>query len=134
MNTENASAPEVQVRELLETWAKAVRARDTEAVLAHHSPEIVMFDVPPPEQWRGMQKYRESWQLFFNYFPREGGLFEIVEMDITASGDLAYGYGLLRCGRKDDWFPVRFTVCLRRIEGAWTIVHEHHSVPVGPAK
>jgi hypothetical protein len=26
-------------------------------------------------------------------------------------------------------FPVRLTVILRKVAGAWTIVHEHHSVP-----
>ncbi|MGH8593035.1 MAG: nuclear transport factor 2 family protein [Gammaproteobacteria bacterium] len=30
-------------------------------------------------------------------------------------------------------FP-RLTECLRRIDGGWTIVHEHHSVPADPAK
>lgn len=47
----------------------------------------------------------------------------------VAVGDLACGYGLLRCGKPGDTFPVRLTVCLRRLDGAWTIVHEHHSVP-----
>jgi uncharacterized protein (TIGR02246 family) len=128
MATRNA-APEAQVRDLLDAWTKAVRARDLKAVLARHSPAIVMFDVPPPEQWRGLQKYRESWELFFKHFPHEGGVFEITEMDIHADGDLAYGYGLLRCGRQGETFPVRLTVCLRRIDGSWTIIHEHHSVP-----
>lgn len=131
MATRSPSAPEAQVRERLDEWTKAVRARDIEGVLAHHSPDMVMFDVPPPDQWRGMKAYRESWELFFRYFPKEGGVFEITEMDIVVSGDLACGYGLLRCGERgaSDTFPVRLTVCLRRIDGAWTIVHEHHSVP-----
>jgi uncharacterized protein (TIGR02246 family) len=129
MATTSAAAPEAQVRELLEAWTAAVRARDIEKVLAHHAPDVVMFDVPPPDEWRGIAKYRESWELFFKHFPRQGGVFEIAEMKIAVSGDLACGYGLLRCGSKGDTFPVRLTVCLRRIDGNWTIVHEHHSVP-----
>ncbi len=130
MTTTNASAPEAQVRDLLAAWTKAVRARDMQGVLVNHSPDIVMFDVPPPDQWRGIQAYRESWELFFRYFG-DHGEFEITEMDIAASGDLAYGYGLLQCRGSNDSaaFPVRLTVCLRRVDGAWTIVHEHHSVP-----
>lgn len=88
-----------------------------------------MFDVPPPEQLRGMKAYRESWELFFRYFPQEGGVFEIAGMQVAVSGDLACGYGLLRCGRTGDTFPVRLTVCLRRAGDDWIIVHEHHSVP-----
>jgi ketosteroid isomerase-like protein len=29
--------------------------------------------------------------------------------------------------------PRDSAVCLRRIDGAWTIVHEHHSVPATDA-
>ncbi|HSC06896.1 MAG TPA: nuclear transport factor 2 family protein [Steroidobacteraceae bacterium] len=126
METGNTSAAEAQVRQLLDTWTAAVRARDIEKVLAHHSADIVMFDVPPPVEWRGMRKYRESWELFFKHF---GGAFDIEKMDIAASGDVACGYGVLQCGKPGDTFPVRLTVCLRRIDGQWTIVHEHHSVP-----
>ena len=129
MANTNTSAPEAQVRKLLDDWTAAVRARDIEKVLAHHSDDVVMFDVPPPEEWRGIGKYRESWEYFFKYFPREGGAFNIEQMEIATTGDLAWAYGLLRCGKPQDTFPVRLTVCLRRIEGAWTIVHEHHSVP-----
>lgn len=132
MTSRTASAPEAQVRERLEAWTRAVRARDIEGVLAHHSPDMLMFDVPPPDQWRGLEAYRESWELFFRSFPQEGGVFEITEMEISVSGDLACGYGLLRCGESGDkgTFPVRLTVCLRRIDDAWIFVHEHHSVPV----
>src|SRR5262245_3432672 len=126
MATRDGTAPEAQVRERLDTWLRAVRARDLEGVLAHHSPDMVMFDVPPPEQWRGMQSYRESWELFFRHFPRQGGVFELTELEVAANGDLAYAYGLLRCGDSapGGTFPVRLTVCLRRIAGEWVIVHE----------
>ncbi len=60
---------------------------------------------------------------------RNPSVFDIEDMKIVVSGDLACGYGLLRCGKSGDMFPVRLTVCLRRLDGAWTIVHEHHSVP-----
>ncbi len=123
------STDAAQVRALLDSWTRAVRARELDAVLAHHAPDIVMFDVPPPEEWRGMDRYRESWELFFRHFPTSGGAFEIEQMQIHTDGDLACAYGLLRCGSQGDTFLVRLTVCLRRIQGAWTIVHEHHSVP-----
>ena len=129
MTTGKTSTPEAQIRERLEDWTQAIRARDIENVLAHHSADVVMFDVPPPVEWRGIQKYRESWEYFFKYFPRDGGVFDIETLEIATSGELACAYGLLRCGKPQDTFPVRLTVCLRRIDGEWTIVHEHHSVP-----
>lgn len=126
MATTKTSAPEAQVRKRLDDWTAAVRGRDIDKVLAHHSADIVMFDVPPPVEWRGIRKYRESWELFFKYF---GGAFAIEGLEIAVSGDLACGYGVLQCGKPGDTFPVRLTVCLRRIDDEWTIVHEHHSVP-----
>ena len=37
-----------QIRALIENWADAVHRGDLDAVLADHSHDIVMFDVPPP--------------------------------------------------------------------------------------
>jgi ketosteroid isomerase-like protein len=38
-----------QIRALIEKWAKAVHIGDLKGVLADHAADIVMFDVPPPE-------------------------------------------------------------------------------------
>ena len=37
---------ETQIRALIEKWARAVRAKDMDGVLANHADDIVMFDVP----------------------------------------------------------------------------------------
>jgi ketosteroid isomerase-like protein len=50
-----------QVRSLIERWAKAVHAGDLDGVLADHADDIVMFDVPPPEDGvRGIEAYRAT--------------------------------------------------------------------------
>ena len=58
------SENETQIRALIENWAKAVRAQDMDGVLAEHADDIVMFDVPPPLQSRGMEEYKKTWALF----------------------------------------------------------------------
>ena len=51
-----------QIRALIETWANAVHRGDLDAVVADHSDDIVMYDVPPPEDGvRGIAAYRETW-------------------------------------------------------------------------
>jgi ketosteroid isomerase-like protein len=61
-NTDNQKA----VRTLIEEWAEAVHKGDTDGVLANHSEDIVMFDVPPPADGvRGIAAYRETWPPFF---------------------------------------------------------------------
>jgi hypothetical protein len=53
----------MEIRELIERWARAVHAGDLDTVLADHADDIVMFDVPPPyEGVRGIDAYRETWQ------------------------------------------------------------------------
>jgi ketosteroid isomerase-like protein len=37
-----------QIQTLIERWAAAVHGGDMNGVVADHSDDIVMFDVPPP--------------------------------------------------------------------------------------
>ena len=53
---------------------------------------------------------------------------------IAARDDLAFGHYLSRCGgtgpdgvEKVGW--MRATVCCRKIDGRWLVVHEHFSAP-----
>ena len=58
----NRTMDEVAVRELVEDWARAVRAKDLKGILANHSSTILMFDVPPPLQSKGIEAVRPvSW-------------------------------------------------------------------------
>ena len=125
---------EQEIRTLLERWAAAVHEGDLDAVLTDHAEDIVMFDVPPPEDGvRGLGAYRETWPPFFEW-QRSGASFEIVSLDVTAGDDVAFAHALLRCGSEDDLRQhpdrrLRLTVGLRREAGGWIVTHEHHSFP-----
>ncbi|MGH7033588.1 MAG: YybH family protein, partial [Stellaceae bacterium] len=79
---------ETQIGALIEAWADAVRRHDLPAILAHHAENIVMFDVPPPLQSRGMDEYKKTWDLFFKYH-KPSQAFDIEEIEITAGEDVA---------------------------------------------
>jgi uncharacterized protein (TIGR02246 family) len=123
---------EAQIRDLVERWAEAVHAGDMTGVLARHAEDIVMFDVPPPEEGvRGIDAYRETWPPFFEW-QRSGAIFEIVTLEITAGADVAYAHALLRCGRPVELEVepdrrLRLTIGLRKSDGGWVVAHEHHS-------
>ncbi|MGW4032358.1 nuclear transport factor 2 family protein [Streptomyces sp. NPDC004838] len=122
------------IRALIERWARAVHGGDLAGVLADHAEDIVMFDVPPPDDGvRGLDAYREVWPPFFDW-QRQGASFEIVSLDVTAGADVAYAYALLRCGTPqeladDPGNRLRLTIGLRKERGRWTVTHEHHSFP-----
>jgi uncharacterized protein (TIGR02246 family) len=133
--SEHANPDEKRVEALLETWADAVRRHDVPAILAHHDPDIVMFDVPPPLQCKGIDAYERTWDLFFRYH-KPGAAFDIQEIAVTAGQDVAFAAVIMFCGPDSssnpadkEGFPFRLTVGLRKAGGEWRIAHEHHSVP-----
>jgi uncharacterized protein (TIGR02246 family) len=125
-------AEEQQIRDLIERWAASVHDGDLEVVLADHAPDIVMFDVPPPEQGvRGIGAYRDTWPGFFT-LQASGALFEIESLNVTAGADAAFAFALLRCGMPaefegDPERRLRLTIGLRKADGRWVVTHEHHS-------
>jgi uncharacterized protein (TIGR02246 family) len=130
----NMTDDEKQIRVLIERWAEAVHRGDLTGVLADHSDDIVMFDVPPPyEGVRGIDAYRETWPPFFEW-QAQGAAFEIVSLDVTAGDEVAYAHALLRCGTQQELADnpenrLRLTLGLRKEHGRWVVAHEHHSFP-----
>ena len=123
-----------RIRALIERWAKAVHEGDMDGVLADHSSDIVMFDVPPPNEGvRGIEAYRATWPPFFEW-QRQGAIFEIVSLHITAGDEVAFAHALLRCGTREELAEnpenrLRLSIGLRKQGGRWIVSHEHHSFP-----
>jgi ketosteroid isomerase-like protein len=125
---------ESQIKAHIEACADAVRRHDFSGILAHHEQEIVMFDVPPPLQSRGMDEYKKTGDLFFRYH-KQSQAFDIEELAITAGEDVAFAVAIMRCGSgtfsgpsEEGGFLFRLTIGLRKIDGDWRNTHEHHSV------
>jgi uncharacterized protein (TIGR02246 family) len=124
---------EKAIRNLVECWAVAVRRRDIGGILKDHSSDIVMFDVPPPFQSKGIENYKKTWDVFFSW-SNDPVTFDITELSITAGTDVAFAVATMRCAgrgadRQAESLDFRLTICLRKIDSRWTIMHEHHSVP-----
>jgi ketosteroid isomerase-like protein len=61
------SNDELEIRKLIEQWAKAVREENRAAIRADHDPNILMLDVPPPFLSRGLDDYMATWENFFRH-------------------------------------------------------------------
>ena len=130
---QNCTKDEIAIRNLVENWANAVRKKDLIGILRHHSPSMLMFDVPPPLQLKGIAAYEKSWDLFFSW-SHEPVVFDIGEMSITAGNDVAFVTAVMRCAGteangKDIDLDFRLTIGLRKINDQWIVMHEHHSIP-----
>ncbi len=134
MDAELNDGPEtVAVRTLVESWAAAVRRRDLEGILRNHASDVVMFDVPPPFQSIGIEAYKRTWDTFFSW-SSDPVLFDFVSMTICAGSAVAFVFANMRCAgpgapTERELLDFRLTIGLRKADGQWTIVHEHHSVP-----
>ncbi len=122
---------ETQIRTLIERWAEAVHTGDLPTVLADHAEDIVMFDVPPPDQGvRGIDAYRQTWPPFFAW--QQQASFDIETLEVSAGSDVAFAFALLRCGTPEDLAQtpesrLRLTIGLRKTDDRWVVTHEHHS-------
>jgi len=124
---------EAAIRELVESWARAVRVKDLDGILANHSTDMLMFDVPPPLQSKGIEAYKKTWELFFSW-SNDPVVFDIKDMDIIAGSDVAFVAALMRCAGTEKngeriELEFRLTIGLRRIGDQWMVLHEHHSIP-----
>jgi ketosteroid isomerase-like protein len=128
------SEAESQVRSVLETWAKATRQNRKDEVLKNHVPDLVIFDVLAPMKYESAAAYRASWG---NWQPEvQGeGKFDLENLKIVAGTDIAFAHSFIRCGGTmpdgrafEDL--VRATFCLRNINGAWKVIHQHISKPL----
>jgi uncharacterized protein (TIGR02246 family) len=129
----NKTIDEAQVRQLIDGWAKALRAKDIHGVISHYAPEILVFDIAPPLLYKGVNTYRKNFEEWFATWQGPIG-YEIRDPTITVGVDVAFSHSLNRIYGKrtngedtDVW--VRVTAGFRKIDGNWLITHEHVSVP-----
>ncbi|CAN5470469.1 hypothetical protein BH10PSE7_BH10PSE7_14370 [soil metagenome] len=126
-----ATTAETEIRTVIDSWAKALRAKDAKGVVAHLSPDFLHYSLAPPLRSSGngtdgLQSWFDTWDAGLGY--------DIRDLKITAAGDIAFSHSLNHLsgtkrneGKSEVWF--RQTLGFRRIAGTWKIVHEHESVP-----
>lgn len=134
MTTAHATATETEIRQLVEHWTTALRAKDTAGLMSHYMPDVLVYDLAPPLCLRGADRYRSDWEGWFRSFDGPVG-YEVQELSITAADDVAFSMSFNRITGKrtsgensDIW--VRATVCYRKHNGTWKVAHEHFSVPM----
>jgi len=127
------STDDAEILALIGRWAAAVRAQDLAAIRAGHDAGMLMFDVPPPLLSRGLDAYMATWETFFASAEKPVA-FDFHDIDITAGSDVAFATAIGNCvtidsGGKREPLEFRLTMGLRKIDGRWRIMHEHHSLP-----
>lgn len=128
---------ESEIRTLIEQRVNAVDHKDVSALLSHHLPDILSFDVVNPLQYAGAARVKERAEDWLAAFQGPIG-YEVRDLKITAGDDVAFCHflyhvsGTLAAGGTVSMW-VRATLCLHYVHGTWMIAHEHQSVPFDAA-
>jgi ketosteroid isomerase-like protein len=123
---------EGQIRELIEGWTFALRAKDLDGVMSVYAPDALAFDLAPPLQ-HDTEAVRRGLQTWFSTFTGPIG-YDVRDLDVTVGGDVAFSRSLNHLTGKrtngddtDVW--VRATIAFCKVGGTWKVTHEHVSVP-----
>ena len=124
---------EAGIRRIVETWAEAVRRKESDGLGAHVAPDVVLFDLINPLQYRGeeaLKKRAAQWIASF----RGPIAYEMRDLRITAGEDAGFCHSLnhvsgttVQGTKIDMWW--RATVGFRKEGERWIVTHEHSSVP-----
>ena len=132
-HTQERRADEAAIGALIQRWSQAVRDGDRAGIRADHDEDILMFDVPPPFAARGLDAYMDTWEQFLAH-SGEPAAFAFRDVQVTCGQDVAFATATGSCktlGANGALEPLEFrlTMGLRKIDGRWRVMHEHHSVP-----
>jgi ketosteroid isomerase-like protein len=75
------TADEVQIRQLIDGWACAIRDKNIEAAVSHYARDILLYDLAPPLVRKGVDMYKKE-------------LAEWFDLSITAGDGVAFATSL----------------------------------------
>ncbi len=121
-----------EVMTLLERFDAALNKKDLDALAKCYDDNVRVFDVGA--QVEGFGGLRRLWESCFPYFTKP---IEIERRDINMHVNdgmaIVSFYSRIKGVETDNpaatsW--LRTTMCMKKIDGAWKIVHDHISFPV----
>ena len=96
MATNNSETTnELQIRQLIDGWAGAIRNKNIEAAVSHYAPDILLYDLAPPLVHRGVDLYKKELAEWFATFQGAVGL-EVHDLSITVGDEVAFATSLNR--------------------------------------
>ena len=125
---------EAHIRDRLQRWSRALHTKDLDALMALYAADTVTFDLMPPHQVEGADRYRKNFEKWFAAM--SGPIdYEVHDARITMGDDVAFCHclghvqGTRTSGEKADYW-VRVTVGFQKRNGEWLMVHDHVSMPL----
>ena len=128
-----APSDELDIHQRIDTLVEGIRNKNLDQVMAHYAPEVVVYDVMPPLEARGIAAYRRNFEKWFASMAGRIS-YEMMDLKISAGDTHAFVHCLSHVtggrsggGRSDYW--VRVSSGWRKVHGEWFVEHEHISMP-----
>jgi ketosteroid isomerase-like protein len=128
------TAGESAIRDRVHELVTAIRVMDVDHVMSIYAHDVVSFDVEPPLRHVGAAAKRQNWTRVFSTYQRPLD-YEFRDLAVVVNDAVAFAYGFVRINgllqsgtRLEHW--LRSTLCFRKIDGEWLIVHDQVSVPL----
>lgn len=120
------------VEQHIRSWASAVRQMLLQQIQQCYADEVRAFDAVQQLQFN-KQAYLQHWQHCMEFCTNHSA-FELRDLQVQASEELAVGTALLYCAGTNDkgelqgcW--MRLTQAWQLQGNQWRIIHDHFSVP-----
>jgi ketosteroid isomerase-like protein len=120
---------------ILEAYRATVYAKDLDAHIALYDDDVQIFDMWGAWSSRGIAAWRSSTKDWFDSLGTERVVVDIEDLQEYQMQDLATGHAIVSytavsaAGMRLRSLSNRFTIIVRRVGVAWTIVHQHTSAP-----
>lgn len=121
-----------EVLQQIKLWDNAITGTKINELINQCSKDVSMFDVS--SQLNGIDEYKNEWQKFSPYFSKEMKISR-RNVKLYASEELA----ILHCHSKVENLAMkdkvmmpwcRTTLCLKKQNNQWRVVHQHISMPI----
>jgi uncharacterized protein (TIGR02246 family) len=129
-NAMSSETDRALIEALFQQLARGHAEHDADAIVDAYAPQALIYDLAPPLGHRGMNLDAvKAWLAGW-----DGPIqIDARDVELTVAADLAFVSSLTRMrgrqGREDQDMWYRSTMCLRKTDGRWRIVHDHSSVP-----
>ncbi|MEZ4651034.1 MAG: nuclear transport factor 2 family protein [Candidatus Eisenbacteria bacterium] len=128
---------ERSVSDLFHLYASAVRSRDVDALMSLYHGTVRVFDAWGVWSYEGAPAWRKMVEQWFESLGQETVAVRFDDSQVVSGEELASATAIVTFaamspeGVQLRAMQNRLTWLLARENGAWKIVHEHTSAPIG---
>jgi uncharacterized protein (TIGR02246 family) len=127
------------VHSLLAVYSESAYAKDVDRFMTMYAEDVRIFDLWGKWEILGASEWRQGIAGWFGSLGDDRVVVDFDSVAVDVSGDLAALTAMIEysaeshSGERLRQMANRLTWVLKRVDGAWLVIHEHTSAPVDDA-